>query len=60
MNQLLRHSAPGKLDHAPFGTECKVPLLGDEYELWVQYSSQEDAPRWELMGKYHEILKKLD
>ena len=57
MQQIVRHSAPGKFDHAPFGTECKVPLMGDEYELYVQYSSQEDSPRWELMGKYHEKEK---
>lgn len=54
MNQIIRHSAPSKLDHAPFGTECIVPLLGDEYDLYVQYSSEEDNPRWELMGRYHD------
>ena len=33
-------------------------LVGDEYELWVQYSRTEEDPKWELMGKYHELETK--
>ena len=58
MEQITRHSMPTKLDHAPFGSECKVPVVGDEYELWVQYSRTEEDPKWELMGKYHELETK--
>lgn len=51
MEPIIRHSAPSKLDHAPKGTECKVET-GEEYQLYVQCSSQEEDPQWQLMGTY--------
>lgn len=51
MEPIIRHSAPSKLDQAPFGTECHVFILGDEYDLYVQYSNDPENPHWEYMGR---------
>lgn len=51
MEPIIRHSAPSKLDHAPKGTECKVEN-GEEYQLYIQCSSNEEEPNWELIGTY--------
>jgi hypothetical protein len=57
METIIRHSAPSKLDQAPKGTECKVEN-GEEYQLYVQCSSQEEDPQWQLMGTYQKEEKK--
>lgn len=50
--EIVRHSAPSKLDQSPLGTMCKVFTgHGEEYELYIQYSASEE-PRWEFMGKF--------
>lgn len=45
---IIRHSPPGKLDHAPMGTECQV-IRGNRTipEIYVQVSQYEDDPLWE-------------
>jgi hypothetical protein len=50
MEPIIRHSAPSKLDHAPFGTECHVDIGEGEYQLYIQYSKDEENPQWEFMG----------
>lgn len=50
---IIRHSSPSKLDHAPFGTTCKViHTLADTFDLYKQYGSQEDSPDWQLLGTF--------
>lgn len=50
---IIRHSAPSKLDHAPWGTSCKVFNKADEsFDLYRQFSNQENNPHWELMGTF--------
>jgi len=44
---LIRHSPPGKYDHAPSGTMCAVLKRGEQFELFVQMSQNEEEPRWE-------------
>lgn len=51
MNPIIRHSAPGKLDQAPFGTECLVVIDNHTWDVYVQYSNDEEIPNWEYMGK---------
>lgn len=48
---IIRHSAPGKLDQSPLGTNCKVMLPnGQDYELYIQYSADEEHPNWQYLG----------
>lgn len=54
MSVIIRHSAPGKLDHAPFGSSCKVIHADNTYDLYMQYSHDEEEPRWESMGVFSE------
>jgi hypothetical protein len=51
MEPIIRHSAPSKLDQAPFSTECLVFLDGHVWDVYVQYSNDEEDPRWEYMGR---------
>jgi hypothetical protein len=51
MEPIVRHSAPSKLDTAPFETECLVFLDGHVWDVYVQYSNDEEDPRWEYMGR---------
>lgn len=51
--QLLRYGPPCKMDHAPLGTECKVPITNTEkYELYLQVGTKEDDPVWEFVGVF--------
>jgi hypothetical protein len=56
---LVRHGAPGKLDHAPIHTRCKVQLTKDTYELYVQQSLQEDDPVWELVDIFENNTEEI-
>lgn len=52
-NMIIRHGAPTKLDHAPFGTSCKsVHAIGEGFDLYIQYSKDERNPLWEHMGNF--------
>jgi hypothetical protein len=47
---IVRYAPPTKYDEAPFGTHCKViHELSDTYDLYIQYSHDEEHPKWELM-----------
>jgi len=47
-SRIFRYGAPGKLDTAPFGTECYVAQVNkpNEYEVYKQYSTNEEDPNW--------------
>lgn len=45
---LYRHSAPTRLDIAPVGTLCKVTVDKDRVDIYIQTSTDEENPRWEL------------
>lgn len=48
---IIRHSAPTKLDQSPLGTNCKVMTgNGQDYELYIQYSADSEHPSWEYLG----------
>jgi len=50
---IIRHSPPNKMDHAPFGTSCKVVNEGDDtFELYTQWSSNSEEPKWQHMGTF--------
>ncbi len=50
---LIRHSPPGKLDHAPRGTVCKVFYpMSEQFDLWKQFGSNESSPDWQMLGVY--------
>lgn len=51
MEPIIRSSAPSKLDQAPFQTECLIYLDGHVWDVYVQYSKNEEFPNWEYMGK---------
>lgn len=51
---IIRHAAPNKHDHAPFGTSCKVVSeSGDSFQLYVQYGKSENDPDWQHMGIFN-------
>jgi hypothetical protein len=56
---LVRHGAPGKLDHAPTHTRCKVQLTKDTYELYIQQSLKEDNPVWELVDTFESASEEI-
>ena len=45
--RIFRYGPPGRLDNAPFGTEC---LTTQAKLLYVQLSHDEDTPNWILIG----------
>lgn len=47
-NTIVRYSKPNKFDHAIQGTQCIV-ITDDETFLYLQISSDEGNPRWELI-----------
>jgi len=50
---LVRHDEPGKYDQAPQGTLCKsLKVHSVEFDIYMQISSQEDNPHWELVGRF--------
>lgn len=49
---LIRYSQPGKYDHAPQGTECKIVIDERTYDLYRQTSSKEDDPIWDHVGTF--------
>lgn len=51
---VIRYTAPGRYDVAPYGTICKVIGDGDSSELFVQLSEDLDAPSWMTMAKMFE------
>jgi hypothetical protein len=57
---LIRHSPPGKLDHAAYGTQCKVVTsLSGDYDLYQQISMQEEDPVWEFMEAIYKDVNPL-
>jgi hypothetical protein len=60
MDILIRHSAPGKLDHAPWGTQCKViTSLSGGYDLYQQSSMDEENPVWVFMDTIYKDVNPL-
>jgi len=45
---IIRYSEPNKFDHAIQGTECIV-ITDEETYYYLQTSSDEEEPRWELV-----------
>lgn len=45
MEYIIRIGEPSKLDHAPFGTLCKI-IKGDEIDIYRQTSHNEEDPVW--------------
>lgn len=54
-NDISRFAMPTKLDHAPYGTRCKVEIDAGKYHLYIQLSDDEENPKWEHMGIFHSI-----
>jgi hypothetical protein len=51
---IIRHGAPSKYDHAPFGAACKlINQSRDGFELFIQYSKDETNPIWESLGHFY-------
>lgn len=51
---ITRHSAPNIYDQAPVGTQCRVIHSDGSTTLYLQRSSDEEKPRWELIGSPHD------
>lgn len=47
-NSIIRLSKPNKFDQYPQGTEC---IVDNEKSLYLQTSSDEENPNWELIKK---------
>lgn len=48
---IIRHSPPGKLDHAQIGTKCHVlRKFESRVDVYQQVSNHEDDPAWEFVG----------
>jgi len=52
-NIIYRYGSPSKLDHASSGTECRI-LKDNDFDLYVQTSSNEEQPNWILLGCFNE------
>lgn len=50
-HMITRSGVPNKYDQYPFGTPCKV-IHGEKFDLYIQFSHNEEAPDWQLMGSY--------
>lgn len=48
---IIRHGEPSKLDHAEYNTRCQV-LHGQEYDLYIQTSKNEEDPMWDFIGTF--------
>jgi len=51
MERIIRFGEPSKLDHAPYGTECKVTRY-KEFDIYIQISQNEDSPNWIFIGTF--------
>lgn len=49
--RINRFGEPGKMDHAPYGTECKVTKHKD-FDLYIQMSKNEENPNWVFIGTF--------
>lgn len=52
--RIFRYGPPGKLDTAPFETEC---VSTQQKLLYKQYSHNEESPNWVLIGPICEDKK---
>ena len=52
--RIFRCGAPGKLDKAPFGTEC---VATQTKILYRQISHDEEQPNWILIGLLKDIME---
>lgn len=56
---IYRHSTPNNMDHAEYGTQCKV-TAEHEFALYLQCSKKDHLPRWELVGVFpHDAHEEL-
>ena len=54
---LTRYSAPGKYDHYPQGTLCRViTTLSCEYDLYKQVNVNDEDPEWHYVGTFSENI----
>lgn len=52
-NILVRYGEPGKYDHGPYGTICKVIKASSEKcDVFVQLSPDESMPTWSFLGAF--------
>ena len=51
MIRIIRFGEPSKLDHAPYGTECKV-TRSKEFDIYIQMSQNEENPNWMFIGNF--------
>jgi hypothetical protein len=53
VNILIRYGEPGKYDHGPYGTICKV-IKGttETCHVYVQLSLDESVPLWSFLGEF--------
>jgi len=50
---ILRYGAPSNLDHAPYGTQCRVGIGKNDFDLYLQVNKHSDEdPHWELVGNF--------
>lgn len=50
---LVRYGEPGKYDHSPYGTICKVIKgVSDICHIYVQLSRDETDPSWSFVGAF--------
>ncbi len=54
---IVRHGEPNSLDCLPMHTRCKVQVDKDRYDLYIQMSSDETAPVWQLVGTFESELE---
>lgn len=55
MHTIFRVGVPSKFDQYPHGTTCKTESSHDgNYELYIQFSKNEEEPKWELIGSFNE------
>lgn len=62
MNIINRYSSPGKYDHAPYRTLCKIEKE-DKIELYIQNSLDEENPNWQYINTFSkniDIQNELD
>jgi hypothetical protein len=52
-----RYGSPNILDHANYGTVCKVSSLHrDLYDIYLQVGEDEQDPEWEHLGTFSHQL----
>jgi hypothetical protein len=47
---ITRYAAPSEFDQWPVGTQCRVYIKDNEYEVYIQRNKDEDHPIWEYTG----------